>query len=189
MPHYLEIGPGRGDFLFWLAKEDPATQVTAVEYKKKRFEKLAKRLEKQGLSNVFLHYGDARLVLPQEFTDGQFQKIFILFSDPWPKRRHEKHRLFQEPFVSELWRILEPEGQIFVAHDDPNYVQQIQELFKSFLKSFSYSSDGVQFMTFYAEKWLKEGRRIQSFSYRKIDCQPETDDLRRPCVLPAFEDY
>ena len=195
MSHYLEIGPGRGDFLFWLAKENLTSQIYGVEYKKKRFDKLVNRLEKNGLLNIFLHSGDARTVLPQEFSDGYFQKIFILFSDPWPKRRHQKHRLFQESFIRELWRVLEPGGQIFIAHDDPNYLQEIRQLFELFSEAFSYSSEGVQFMTFYAEKWIKEGRQLKSFSYRKKPnailekgCHLKRDYLALPCVLPAIED-
>src|SRR3989338_8606608 len=99
MSNTLEIGPGRGDFLFWLAEENPLKTVHAIEYKRKRYDKLVRRLETRGLSNVRLYLGDARTVLPVEFPDLSLERVFILFSDPWPKRRHARHRLFQETFV------------------------------------------------------------------------------------------
>ena len=168
MSKLLEIGPGRGDFLFYLAEQDPLSNIEAVEYKPKRFEKLAARVEKRGLLNIQLHLGDARVVLPEKFTDEEFDTIFILFSDPWPKRRHAKHRLFQEPFVKELRRILKPGGRIYVAHDDPRYVVQIREVFQSQMPDMILHEEGVEFTTFYAEKWKKEGRSLTSFSYEKV---------------------
>ena len=185
---YLEIGPGRGDFLFHLAQENPTKTVAAVEYKRKRFEKLARRIETRGIQNVRLYFGDARVVLPQEFSDEFFEKIFILFLDPWPKRRHAKHRLFQKAFVQELFRVLKPEGEVFIAHDDPDFISQIQEVFRECVDSFVFSEVGIQFLTFYAEKWQKEGRVISSFSYRKLGCKSERDYLALPCVVPSIED-
>ena len=164
---FLEIGPGRGDFLFHLAVENPLATVVGVEYKHKRFDKLMRRLEKRALTNVRLFLGDARAVLPQEFGDGEFDRIFVLFSDPWPKRRHARHRLFQDDFVKELHRVLKGDGQIFIAHDDPRYLAQIEEVFQGFRDSFTFLEEGIDFQTFYADKWLKEGRKLRSFSYIK----------------------
>jgi len=167
-----------------LASQDLLATVVGVEYKKKRFDKLAVRREKRGLANVELVLGNARLFVLQA-PDGEFDQIFILFSDPWPKKRHAKHRLFQEPFVRELLRILKPGGRIYIAHDDPNYVEQIREVFQSLVASFVFHEEGVEFTTFYADKWKKEGRSIFSFSYEKI----EDGDLGRefagvPCAIP-----
>lgn len=167
MSTFLEIGPGRGDFLFRLAEENPDATVAAIEYKRKRFDKLVRRLGKKALPNVRLLMGDARFLLPQEFSENSVDKIFILFSDPWPKRRHAKHRLFQQEFVRKLIRVLVPDGQIFIAHDDPVYISQIREVFLPFSPELLSSEDGIDFRTFYADKWLREGRAIYSFSYRK----------------------
>lgn len=179
MSIFLEIGPGRGDFLFWLAEQNPTDTVIAVEYKRKRFEKLKARTEKRGFKNVWLYLGDARQVLTQEFTDSCIDKIYILFSDPWPKRRHEHHRLFQQDFVKQIHRILTPGGRIFIAHDDPVYTAAIRELFREKATLFIAHEEPLPFaeMTFYAEKWKKEGRKIQSFSYEKNAIDRPTSPL------------
>jgi tRNA (guanine-N7-)-methyltransferase len=184
MSIFLEIGPGRGDFLFWLAEQNPLASIAAVEYKKKRFDKLGKRIEVRKIQNISLYFGDARLVLPQEFADESVERIYILFSDPWPKRKHAHHRLFQEDFVKELLRILKSEGRIYIAHDNPDYVAQIREVFRGFISSFVAEDERVDFPTFYAEKWLAEGRTLTSFSYRKIDCKSDRDGLALPCAEP-----
>jgi tRNA (guanine-N7-)-methyltransferase len=175
----LEIGPGRGEFLFSLASEHPFKMLAAIEYKKKRIEKLVARAEKRVLTNIQFFLGDARLVLPQDFSDESVGEIYILFSDPWPKRRHASHRLFQKDFVGELLRVLKPEGRVYIAHDDPNYVKQIRGVFDSFIQYFVYNDEGVEFTTFYAEKWKSEGRSLTSFHYRKIGCNPERDLILR----------
>jgi tRNA (guanine-N7-)-methyltransferase len=187
MSMILEIGPGRGDFLFHLAQENPEKTVAAIEYKRKRFDKLVRRVEARRLANVRLYFGDARLVLPQEFADLSCEAIYILFSDPWPKRRHAKHRLFQPSLVRELSRILVPEGRIVIAHDNLSYVAQIRKVFQQFIRFFVLLEDELDFPTFYAEKWKKEGRSIYSFSYKKINCNVERDHLSLPCEFPTDE--
>lgn len=186
---FLEIGPGRGDFLFHLAVENPLATVVGVEYKRKRYDKLVRRVEDRALANIRLYLGDARAVLPDEFEDEAFDKIFILFSDPWPKRRHAKHRLFQDRFVEELLRVLKPGGRIYIAHDDPRYLSQIRGVFSGFLASFVFSEEGIDFQTFYADKWLKEGRKLRSFSYIKIGDVEERAHGGIPCAISASEDY
>ncbi len=181
----LEIGPGRGDFLFWLATEHPLKKLAAIEYKRKRFEKLEIRIEKRGLANIQLLLGDARVVLPAEFPDESVEEMYILFSDPWPKRRHARHRLFQKDFVAEILRVLKPEGRVYIAHDDPHYIKEIRETFKLFIQNFIYCEEGVEFTTFYAEKWKKEGRNLQSFSYRKLSGAEDRAGSSLPCCLPT----
>lgn len=186
MNRFLEIGPGRGDFLFHLAEENPLATIVGVEVKPGRCEKLAVRREKRGLKNVELVCMEAQAFLPQ-CASGEFARIFVLFSDPWPKRRHAKNRLFQGKFVAELLRILEPGGRVYVAHDDPRYVAQIRDVFRAFATSFVHKDDGIEFETFYADKWKKEGRLIWSFSYEKI-AGDRDNILGGPCVHPTLED-
>ncbi len=190
MPFYLEIGPGRGDFLLALARENPTDSFAAVEYKPKRTEKIRHRIEKAGLTNITLYAGDARKVLsdkepiPCPIADGSVRKIYVLFSDPWPKRRHAPHRLFRQDFLEMMYRILESGGEIYVAHDDPKYLTEIKELFrKNSARFVELGPWDIQTMTFYGEKWLKEGRSLEFFHYRKIDTDLR-DHLALPCLMP-----
>ncbi len=190
----LEIGPGRGDFLFWLAtdkygKTNPG-RIAAIEYKQKRFEKLQLRLMKKEIANVRLYWGDAKKVVPERFADQSVQEIYILFSDPWPKRKHGKNRVFQDSFVQELYRILKPDGIIWVAHDDPSYVTEIKKIFLKNIAQFKFLSETsileslMMTTTFYAEKWKRMGRQLQAFGYQKIDCSQIRDAVAMPCRLP-----
>lgn len=186
MSKILEIGPGRGDFLFHLAEVHPLATVVGVEVKPKRCEKLAVRRERRGLTNVELVCMDARSFLPQ-CSEAEFDQVFVLFSDPWPKTKHAKNRLFRDDFVKEVLRVLKPGGRIYVAHDDPTYVEQIRMVFARMAGSFIAHEDGVEFTTFYADKWKKEGRTLWSFSYEKIDITDRENILGGPCEYPAVE--
>ncbi|MBI2067279.1 MAG: hypothetical protein HYW02_01580 [Deltaproteobacteria bacterium] len=164
-PSILEIGPGRGDFLISLAQNNPLKQIAAIEYKRKRFEKLLRRLEPY--PNVSVLFGDARIVVPEKFQEEVFDEVYILYSDPWPKRRHAKHRLFQTPFLKDLHRSLKAGGSVFVATDDSQYKNQIQEVFAELPEFLLKTADASLFPTFYAEKWSREGRSLQAMAYKK----------------------
>lgn len=168
----LEIGPGRGDFLFELARANPHNRIGAIEIKRKRFEKLIPRMERLGFKNILLIHGDARVVLPQLFNTGRLQVIYIFFSDPWPKGRHEKHRLFQGFFTQALYQALIPGGQVILAHDDARYFEEIARKF-SIHKGFLEIRGGwlEVFNTFYAEKWRAAGRSLQSAVFQKLTSQ------------------
>ena len=189
MSLYLEIGPGRGDFLMALAAENPQDLFAAIEYKLKRTRKLEKRIEKAGLNNITLYCGDARKVLstegeePSPIANQSVKKLYILFSDPWPKRRHAPHRLFRQDFLDMMDRVLEPEGELYVAHDNPDYILEIKKLFlKNATRFVDLGAWDIQTMTFYGEKWLKEGRTLEFFHYRKINSE-DHDFSASPCSL------
>ena len=164
-PILLEIGPGRGDFLIHLAQENPLRPIAAIEYKRRRFEKLLKRIEVY--PQVTLHLGDARTVLPEKFPDASVEETYILFSDPWPKRRHARNRLFQAGFIAELARVLRPDGKILIATDDPRYRDQIEAEFQKNPAFTRLAEDPSLFPTCYAQKWVKAGRTLFAFAYRR----------------------
>lgn len=123
----LEIGPGRGDFVFAEAKDHPDQQFVVVELGKKRYAKLVERLQKRGLTNVLVVFGDARVVLPKYFDDATFSSVVVLFPDPWPKRKHAFNRLLQPVFLTELARLLKPGGHLYLKSDVESYVQWVRE--------------------------------------------------------------
>jgi tRNA (guanine-N7-)-methyltransferase len=55
-------------------------------------------------------------------------RIFILFPDPWPKRKHHKRRLLNKPFLDALYRVMTPQSQLFLASDHQNYVEHMWHL-------------------------------------------------------------
>ncbi|MEW6049713.1 MAG: hypothetical protein AB1644_01435 [Candidatus Zixiibacteriota bacterium] len=121
----LEIGPGRGDLFLWCATNWPEKRLVGIELSGFRCKKLARRVEKRGLTNVLLIKGNARVVLPRYFDRPMFECIYVLFPDPWPKERHAFHRLLSVEFLHILGDRLKPDGQIVVATDWQPYADWV----------------------------------------------------------------
>lgn len=166
-----EIGPGRGDFLFHLAEQHPGAIVCGIEIKRKRFEKLVARREKRALYNVQLVLGDARTVLP--LLVGPIDRIYIQFPDPWPKRRHAKHRLLDAEFLAHCDHRLRPGGELWFVTDHQPYAETVAALVRQATPWHAVFAAPVvtecpeAYPTFFAEKWRNEGRTIYYQRYRK----------------------
>ncbi|MDO8461346.1 MAG: tRNA (guanosine(46)-N7)-methyltransferase TrmB [Deltaproteobacteria bacterium] len=162
----LEIGPGRGDFLFYLATENPTEQIVAVEYKRKRFEKLIERVGKRELKNVSLVLANARGAIPELFREGQIGKLFILYPDPWPKRRHGKNRLLQTEFLKMVCEKLQKGGLLHIETDDAPYAAEIESSLKEITSLRPSQVTATRTIrTLYEEKM--RGKRIFTFVYEK----------------------
>jgi tRNA (guanine-N7-)-methyltransferase len=172
----LEIGPGRGDFLLSEAAANPATRFVAVELKKRRYFKLARRVERRDLHNVLLIHGDARVVLPKCFRNGTFQRAYVLFPDPWPKRRHTEMRLLNHEFLRLLTRLLRQDGEIVLGTDAQDYMDWAIEnadavpgLQRTELGEYGGTPTPDWVPTFYEQKWRDDGRTIRFVGFRKVN--------------------
>lgn len=172
-PHGLrivEIGPGRGDFLFHLAHTQPDAHVIGIEIKHTRFVKLLRR--RGTFTNLTLLCGDARLVLPMLAAAQPVDTLYINFPDPWPKRKHQHHRLMQPAFVTTCLAALAPGGQISFTTDSREYAQAVATLFARTPAQNLYPQPIVTehadaYPTYFAQKWHAMGRTIYYQCYGK----------------------
>jgi tRNA (guanine-N7-)-methyltransferase len=116
----LEVGFGGGEHLAAQAKARPDLRFLGVEPFLNGVGSCLRHVEEAGLSNVRLHRGDVRDVLPN-LPDGCLQRIYILFPDPWPKARHHKRRLIEPEFLRDCVRALAPGGSLLFATDWADY--------------------------------------------------------------------
>ena len=123
--HTLEIGAGRGEYLFAQAAAHPDLIFAGIELSRRRYASLIARLQRLGLVNVFLMQGDARFVFPHVVPDRSLMRLVALFPDPWPKRRHAIQRLFTPEFLARAIRALKPGGEFLVKTDVQRYAEQI----------------------------------------------------------------
>jgi tRNA (guanine-N7-)-methyltransferase len=172
----LEIGPGRGDFILSAAEQNPDKKLVAIELSKKRHFKLIPRVEKRGLTNILLIGGNARVVLPRYFEPGSFEKIYVLFPDPWPKKRHYPHRLMSVEFITLLADCLRNGGELYFATDFRPYADWVVENMRQVSQLESLGSpdfttiDQIAYYSpsFFEQKWRGEGRAIYYMRYRKV---------------------
>ena len=118
----LEIGPGNGEFLRAQARAFPSKRFVAIELKTSRFRSLVAMVQRESFTNVLLIHADAR-ILPQYFPEGSFEKIYVLFPDPWPKPSHAFRRLLTAPFLQMLAKRLQEGGELVLATDVQEYAE------------------------------------------------------------------
>lgn len=121
---WLEIGFGGGEHLVWQAKQNPEVGFIGCEPFEDGVVKLLSAIDQEGLTNVRVLAGDARPLL-RLLPAAAIGRVFILFPDPWPKKRHHKRRLISSATLDEIARILRPGGELRMATDAPEYASAI----------------------------------------------------------------
>jgi len=120
---WLEIGFGSGEHLLWQAEHHTDVGMIGCEPFLNGLATLLGAVEDRSLATIRVHDGDAREVLGW-LPDRSVSRIFLLFPDPWPKKRQLKRRLLSPETVRELARVLTPGGELRFASDDRDYAAQ-----------------------------------------------------------------
>ncbi|MBI1361299.1 MAG: tRNA (guanosine(46)-N7)-methyltransferase TrmB [Alphaproteobacteria bacterium] len=120
---WLEIGFGGGEHLAGQAALHRDIGFLGAEPFLDGVAKVLADIEREGLTNVRLRRGDARLLVEQ-LAPRSIDRVFILFPDPWPKTRHRKRRLIQPEFLDALSRILKPGARLRFATDWADYANR-----------------------------------------------------------------
>ncbi|MDT2755799.1 tRNA (guanosine(46)-N7)-methyltransferase TrmB [Enterococcus asini] len=165
-PIHIEIGMGKGSFITGMAKAHPEINYIGVEMQVSVVSHALDKVLEENLQNVQLLHVDGS-ALTEYFADSEVDQIYLNFSDPWPKKRHEKRRLTSKPFLTVDEAILKPAGEIHFKTDN-------QGLFEYSLASFSqygmtlkkvwldlhHSDFEGNIMTEYEAKFSAKGQRI-----------------------------
>ena len=120
---WLEIGFGGGEHLVAQAGDHRETGFIGCEPFVEGVAKALAGIEERELTNVRLWPDDARLLL-DAFAPASIERAFILFPDPWPKRRQQKRRLVQPDFAAALRRVIAPGGQVRFSTDVASYADE-----------------------------------------------------------------
>ncbi|WP_421380607.1 tRNA (guanosine(46)-N7)-methyltransferase TrmB [Bacillus salacetis] len=165
-PLHIEVGTGKGQFVTEMAKANPDVNYIGIELYESVIVSALDRIIEADIPNVKLMNVDAKN-LKEYFEKNDVDRVYLNFSDPWPKSRHEKRRLTYKTFLKLYEDILVDEGEIHFKTDN-------QGLFEYSLKSFSHYGLLLNFlsldlhnsdfegniMTEYEEKFSSRGQRI-----------------------------
>ncbi|MFV8827626.1 tRNA (guanosine(46)-N7)-methyltransferase TrmB [Alkalihalobacterium sp. APHAB7] len=165
-PIHIEVGTGKGQFLTRMGQANPQINYIGMEKYTSVIHSAMENVRDEDVDNVKLLNKDV-LNLSDYFEVGEIGLVYINFTDPWPKARHEKRRLTYEGFLKLYESVLKPNGEIHFKTDN-------QALFEYSLHSFSkyglilnnvsldlHKSDMVgNIMTEYEEKFSSKGMRI-----------------------------
>ncbi|HGF7808872.1 tRNA (guanosine(46)-N7)-methyltransferase TrmB [Enterococcus faecium] len=165
-PIHIEIGMGKGQFITGMAKAHPEINYIGVEMQVSVVSIALDKLIEQPLPNLKLLHVDGS-ALTEYFADSEVDQIYLNFSDPWPKKRHEKRRLTYKTFLAVDEQILRPNGEIHFKTDNQGLFEYSLASFSQYgmiLKQIWLDLHQSQFegniMTEYEEKFSSKGQRI-----------------------------
>jgi tRNA (guanine-N7-)-methyltransferase len=169
---WLEIGFGGGEHLIWQARNNPRIGMIGCEPFEDGVVKALSAIDREKLANIRLNADDARPLL-RWLPQNSIGRAFILFPDPWPKKRHHKRRLVSEATLAELARVLRPGGELRIATDIGEYAQWILLAVRGQVQ-FRWTAEGPHDWrargpdwppTRYEQKAIREGRRCYYFRF------------------------
>jgi tRNA (guanine-N7-)-methyltransferase len=180
LPYELEIGSGKGTFLVQQASQLADVNYLGIEWAKEFWRYAADRLRRHGLDHVRMLHGDATEFVSWFCPDAMFRQVHLYFSDPWPKKRHHKRRVFQAPFLRQLHRVLvestdEQPAMIRVVTDHEDYwtwmqqhAAEVSELFdvQPFERPVA-AGEGEVVGTNFERKYRREGRPFHAMTLMK----------------------
>ncbi|NLJ97217.1 MAG: tRNA (guanosine(46)-N7)-methyltransferase TrmB [Clostridiales bacterium] len=166
-PIHLEIGTGKGKFIMELSRENPNINYLGIEkYSSVLYRALEKRREEE-LSNLYFMRFDAEY-LTSIFAEDEIHKVYLNFSDPWPKERHAKRRLTSRQFLSKYDKCLQKDGVVIFKTDNrPLFDFTLEEIQVAGwqINKITYDLHNSQYiegniMTEYEERFVSEGKPI-----------------------------
>ncbi len=127
-PVHIEFCSGNGNWIIEKAQAQKEVNFIAVERKFERAQKIWLKAQKRSLENLFIVLGDAQTFSQFYLEESSISKVYINFPDPWPKRRHAKHRLIQKEFAQMLEKILHKGAELILVTDHVLYRDQMLEV-------------------------------------------------------------
>ena len=163
-PVELEIGMGKGTFITEQARARPEVNFFGIEWARWFWRYASDRLRRHGCANARTVRAEALYFLSEFVRDKSLAVLHVYFPDPWPKKRHHKRRLIQDPFLRQAERVLVPGGRLQLVTDHKDYFEQIEPLVRaSKLDVVDYNRPGSagegEFVgTNFERKYAREGR-------------------------------
>lgn len=165
-PIYIELGTGKGNFISKMALQNPQVNFIGFEIQKGIIYYAAKKVSELELTNTALVNMNINEIL-EFFEEGEVDRIYINFCDPWPKLRHAKRRLTHHNYLNKYKKLLKENGEVHFKTDNKDLFEfslEEFELMKCPLKNVTYDlhnsdiEDNV--MTEYEEKFSSKGNPI-----------------------------
>ena len=128
-PLHVDLGCAEGSFLCALAQRMRDKNFLGIERLLNRVRASARKAA--SLDNVRLLRMESSYAVRYLLPAGSVERFYLLFPDPWPKRRHHRRRIVTPNFLSSIYAALQKNGRIYIATDDVDYFERIQEIAES----------------------------------------------------------
>ena len=169
-PLEVDLGCGDGAFLSELAAQNRDRDFLGVERMLGRIHGACKRFSRLELTNARIISVDIAHAVQQLLAPGSVEVFYLLFSDPWPKRRHHSRRVFTTELLASISRALAPNGRFCVATDDTPYFEAMMQIVRrNELFDLSNETFGLDLPnTTFEKRFLESGLEIHRFVLRKV---------------------
>ncbi|MBB65567.1 MAG: tRNA (guanosine(46)-N7)-methyltransferase TrmB [Waddliaceae bacterium] len=173
-PVHVEYCSGNGLWILDRALAFPHLNWVAVEKRFDRVRKIWSKIKNHNLKNLFVVYGEAHCATKHYFPSESVAQAYLNFPDPWPKKRHEKHRIIHPEFVREVERVLHEQSTITLVTDHDSYSELMTESFlneRSFESDYPhpyYRTDVEDYgRSYFGDLWSRLGRTPRYMKFRK----------------------
>ena len=167
-PLHVDLGCGDGSFICEIAQQLWNSNFLGIERLTKRVEKVRRKAEK--IENVRVLRADTLLAVRDLLPESSVGTFYLLFPDPWPKRRHQFRSVFTRDFLDAIAVALEQEGILRVATDQLDYFRQIERLSRAHLQFQvvpASPDESVLPLTRFEGKFRDQGAPIYRLTLRK----------------------
>ena len=168
-PLHVDLGCGDGSFLCEMAQQFPKRNFLGIERLTKRVEKVRRKAEK--IENVRVLRADTLCAVRDLLAESSVETFYLLFPDPWPKRRHQFRRIFTPDFLDAIAVALGQRGVLRVATDQVDYFHQIERLSRAHLQFQVVPQppdESVFPVTKFERKFRDQGAPIYRLTLRKV---------------------
>jgi len=167
-PLHVDLGCGDGSFICEIAQQLSNSNFLGIERLTKRVEKVRRKAGK--IENVRVLRADTLFAVRDLLPESSVGAFYLLFPDPWPKRRHQFRRVFTRDFLDAIAVALEQEGILRVATDQLDYFRQIERLSRAHLQFQvvpASPDESVLPLTRFEGKFRDQGAPIYRLTLRK----------------------
>ncbi|WP_186578335.1 tRNA (guanosine(46)-N7)-methyltransferase TrmB [Aquibacillus kalidii] len=165
-PIHIEVGTGKGQFIVGMAEQNSDNNFIGIEIAKSIIVSAIQKVKDANSKNIRLINENAE-DLRELFGENEIDKIYLNFSDPWPKNRHEKRRLTFRSFLDQYKHILKEDGEIVLKTDNKGLFEyslvsfsEYGMVLKEVLLDLHEHADPTNVMTEYEEKFSAKGQPI-----------------------------
>jgi tRNA (guanine-N7-)-methyltransferase len=171
LPVALEFCAGNGH---WIQERAQATREeknwVAIERRFDRVRKIWSKKTNHKITNLFIVCGEGHTFATEYVASHSVAEIYINFPDPWPKRRHAKHRIMKDSFLEEMARILVSEGKVTFVTDDKPYLEATMAVFdanKNYIQEGLIINPPNYGVSYFDNLWREKGRTIYHVYYSR----------------------
>ncbi|MFL2753885.1 MAG: tRNA (guanosine(46)-N7)-methyltransferase TrmB [Gammaproteobacteria bacterium] len=159
----LEIGFGDGKHLYEMATLRPEENFIGVEVFESGLANTYKKIVLNKIKNLSIVQGDIVQIIKKNESIEIFDRMYILFPDPWPKSKHKKRRLLKERFLSKVNDLIKKNGTLIIKTDWQDYAEEIEINLKKMNFEFNINYLENLFKTKYEQIAIDEDRTIVNF--------------------------